>query len=220
GPRTAKLLHDELGVDSIERLEALCRSKEIVGVAGIKDKTCENLLQAIDRFKARRARTPISRAHAIAVQIVDALRAHGGADRIERAGSLRRLRETVRDIDVLVTSTEPVRVIGTFTTQPSVTEVIARGDTKASVRHQSGLSIDLRVVEPDAFGAALQYFTGSKEHNVRIREIASRKKLRLSEYGLFDETSGTRIAGATEAEIYAAIGLPWIPPELRENGGE
>ena len=220
GPRTAKLLHEQLGVDSIDRLETLCRDKQLIGVAGIKEKTCENILKSIERWKARRARMPLFQARAIAAQIVDTLRAHGGVERIEIAGSLRRMRETVRDVDLLVTSTEPGRVIGTFTALPSVTEIVARGDTKASVRHQSGLQVDLRVVEPDAFGAALQYFTGSRDHNVRVREIASRMKLRISEYGVFDETSGRRIAGATEEDVYGAIGLPWIPPELREAGGE
>ena len=220
GPRTARTLWEIAGVDSIERLEAMCRSQEIIGVAGIKAKTCENILKGIERWKAGRARTPFARAQAVAGQIVDVLRAHGGVERIEIAGSLRRLRETVKDVDLLVTSTDPTRVIQTLTSLPSVTEVIASGDTKASVRHQSGLQIDLRVVEPDAFGAALQYFTGSKDHNVRVREIASRMKLRISEYGVFDEASGRRIAGATEEDVYGAIGLAWIPPELRENGGE
>jgi DNA polymerase (family 10) len=141
-------------------------------------------------------------------------------ERLEIAGSLRRMRETVKDIDLLVTSTEPARVIETLTTLPSVSEVIVRGPTKASVRHQDGLQIDLRVVEPAAFGAALQYFTGSKDHNVRVREIASRRGLRISEYGVFDERTGDRVAGATEEEVYATVGLPWIPPELRENQGE
>ncbi len=107
----------------------------------------------------------------------------------------------------------------TFTALPSVAEVLTQGPTRATILHQEGLHVDLRVVEPEAFGAALQYFTGSKEHNVRVREIAVRKKLRLSEYGVFDE-GGTRIAGATEEDVYAAVGLPWMPPELRENGGE
>jgi DNA polymerase (family 10) len=130
------------------------------------------------------------------------------------------MRETVKDIDLLVTSTEPDRVIRTFTTLPSVAEILAQGPTKATVRHQDGLAIDLRVVEPAAFGAALQYFTGSKDHNVRVREMASRRGLRISEYGVFDEATGARVAGATEEEVYATVGLPWIPPELRENQGE
>src|SRR5262249_56127478 len=114
---------------------------------------------------------------------------------------------------------EPARVVRTLVCLPSVVEIIGQGDTRASIRHQEGLQIDLRVVEPDAFGAALQYFTGSKDHNVRLREIASRKGLRVSEYGVFDEKADRRIAGATEEDVYAAVGLAWMPPELRENGG-
>jgi DNA polymerase (family 10) len=126
----------------------------------------------------------------------------------------------VKDVDILVTSTAPARVITTLVSLPSVTEILARGDTKASVRQQDGVQIDLRVVEPAAFGAALQYFTGSKDHNVRLREMARRRGLSISEYGVFEERTGTRVAGATEEDVYAAVGLPWIPPELRENTGE
>jgi len=219
GPRTARALADQ-GVESVEQLEAMCRSRQIIGVAGIRDKTAENILKAIERWKAGQTRTLLASGRTVAAQVAEALRAHGGVERLEIAGSLRRMRETVKDIDLLVTSTEPERVIGTLTTLPSVTEVIVKGPTKASVRHQDGLQIDLRVVEPAAFGAALQYFTGSKDHNVRVREIASRRGLRISEYGVFDERTGERVAGATEEEVYATVGLPWIPPELRENQGE
>ena len=220
GPRTAKLLWDRLGVDSVERLEELCRTKEILNVAGIREKTCENILKGIAIWRAGRTRTLLPAARAVAEQVASALRAHGGVERLEVAGSLRRMRETVKDVDILVTSTEPARVIETLTSLPSVTEVIARGDTKVSVRHQDGLQVDLRVVEPSAFGAALQYFTGSKDHNVRVRELAKRRGLTISEYGVFEEKSGKRVAGETEDEVYAAVGLPWIPPELRENTGE
>ena len=220
GPKTARLLYDRLGVDSVSRLEALARSGEILRVPGIREKTRENLLKSIALWQAGRARTPLARAREIAARVAEALAAHGGADRIEVAGSLRRMRETVKDIDILVTSTEPARVIETFVSLPSILEVSARGDTKASVRHAEGLRIDLRVVEPDAFGAALQYFTGSKDHNVRLRELARRQGLSVSEYGVFDEETGVRVAGKTEAEVYGVLGLPYIPPELRENAGE
>jgi DNA polymerase (family 10) len=220
GPKTARLLWDRLGVDSVERLEQLCATGELLTVPGIRAKTCENILKGIARWKAGRARTRLSRARAIAAQVVAALSAHGGVERIEVAGSLRRLKETVKDIDILVTSTEPARVIRTFVTLPSMIEVLAQGDTKATVRHQEGLTVDLRVVEPDAFGAALQYFTGSREHNVRLRELARRRGLSISEYGVFDEATGARVAGVTEEDVYAAVGLSWIPPELREDTGE
>jgi DNA polymerase (family 10) len=220
GPKTARALYEQLGVDSVERLEELCRTKQIIGVAGIREKTCENILKSIATLKRGRARSLLPTARAVAHQVAEALRAHGGVERLEIAGSLRRMRETVKDVDILVTSRQPARVIRTLTSLPSVVEVLGQGPTKASVLHQDGLAIDLRVVEPEAFGAALQYFTGSKDHNVRTREMASRRGLKISEYGVFEEATGARIAGATEEEVYGVIGLPWIPPELRENQGE
>ena len=220
GPRTARALWEQRGVESVERLEALCRSREIIGVAGIGEKSRRNLLAAIERWKLGRARVPLATARAIAAQLGEVLRAHGGVERLEVAGSLRRMCDTVRDIDLLVTSTEPGRVMRTFTTLPAVVEVVAQGPTRATVRHRDGLAIDLRVVEPSAFGAALQYFTGSKAHNVRLREMAARRGLRISEYGVVDEATGARVGGAIEDEVYASVGLPWIPPELRENQGE
>src|SRR5262249_16871196 len=220
GPRTAKLLWDRLGVDTVERLEEGGLAKKMLQVEGIREKTCENILKGIASWRAGQARALLPTARAVAEHVAEALRSHGGVERLEVAGSLRRMRETVKDIDILVTSEDPARVIGTLTSLPSVIEVIGRGDTKASVRHQDGLQIDLRVVEPEAFGAALQYFTGSKEHNVRVRELAKRQDLTISEYGVFDETTGARVAGHTEEDVYAAVGLPWIPPELRENTGE
>lgn len=220
GPKTAKLLLDRLAVDSVDRLEAVCTSGEILAVAGIREKTRDNILKGITIWRAGRARMPLAQARAIAREVVAALTAQARVERIEIAGSLRRARETVKDIDLLATATDPARVIEAFVALPSVLDVVGAGGTKAAVHHREGIQIDLRVVDPDAVGAALQYFTGSKDHNVRLREMASRRQLKISEYGVFDETTGTRIAGATEPDVYAAVGLPWIPPELRENGGE
>jgi DNA polymerase (family X) len=220
GPKTARALFEQLGIESIDQLEEACRTKRIVGVAGVRERTCENILKGIAEWRAGRTRVLLPTARAVARQVAEALRAHGGVERLEIAGSLRRMRESVKDVDILVTSTEPARVIETLVRLPSIIEVTGRGDTKASVRHQDGLAIDLRVVEPAAFGAALQYFTGSREHNVRLRQLAIHRGLKLSEYGVFDEATGARVAGATEEEVYAALGLPWIPPELREDSGE
>ncbi len=220
GPKTAKLLYGRLGVDSVEKLEAVTRSGEILKVPGIREKTRENILKGIATWKAGQSRMGVGKALGIADALIAALTAHGGVRQIEVAGSIRRRKETVGDIDILVTSEDPARVIETFVGLPSSLDVLAHGDTKASIRHQEGIQVDLRVVEPEAFGAALQYFTGSKEHNVRVREIASKKGLKVSEYGVFDEKSGKRIAGATEEDIYRAVGIPWIPPEIRENTGE
>jgi DNA polymerase (family 10) len=220
GPRTARALFEQLGIESVAQLEEACHSRRIIGVAGVRERTCENILKGIAEWRAGRARVLLPTAQAVALQIAQALRAHGGVERLEIAGSLRRMRESVKDVDILVTSTDPARVIETLVTLPSVADVTARGETRASVRHQDGLAVDLRVVEPAAFGAALQYFTGSREHNVRLRQLAIQRGLKLSEYGLFDEATGARVAGGTEEEVYGALGLPWIPPELREDTGE
>ena len=219
GPKTALALYEQLGIETVEQLEEACRSRRIVGMAGVRERTCENILKSIAEWRAGRTRVLLPAARAVALQVAQALRAHAGVERLEIAGSLRRMRESVKDVDILVTSTEPARVVETFVSLPSLVEVTGRGDTKASARHQDGLAIDLRVVEPAAFGAALQYFTGSREHNVRLRQLAIARGLKLSEYGVFDE-AGVRVAGATEEEVYAAVGLPFIPPELREDAGE
>ena len=220
GPRTAKLLFDQAQVDSVEKLEALARAGRLAGLPGIKAKTEQNILKGIEVWKAGRERMPLGRALDLADALVDALRAVPGMTRIETAGSLRRMRETVKDIDVLVTARQAAPVMGAFVGLPNVAEVLAHGETKSSVRLAEGIQADLRVVEPEAFGAALQYFTGSKAHNIRVRDLAVRKSLKLSEYGVFAEKGERRVAGATEEEVYGALGLPWIPPELREDTGE
>jgi DNA polymerase (family 10) len=225
GPKTARLLYDRLGVDSLEKLEQVTVSGEILEVPGIREKTRENILKGLRTRRKGQARLPLGRALHVATGIMEALRGSGAVDAIETAGSARRRCDTVGDLDLLVTSRDPRHVIETFVRMHGVERVLAEGDTKASVElavegHAAGLQVDLRVVEPEAYGAALQYFSGSKDHNVRLREIAQRKGLKISEYGVFDERTGQRRAGASEAEVYAAVGLPWIPPELRENTGE
>jgi len=219
GPKTAKLLYEQLGIDSIESLEEACRSGRILQVPGIREKTRENILRGIEVWRLGQARMPLGKALALAEALVRALREEPAVRQIEVAGSLRRRVETVGDIDILATSDRPAAVVERFASLPQAATVLLRGDTKSSIRHREGIQVDLRVVEPEAFGAALQYFTGSKNHNVRLRELAVRRGLKLSEYGVFDER-GRRVAGATEAEVYAAVGLPWIPPELREDTGE
>ncbi|WP_337288273.1 DNA polymerase/3'-5' exonuclease PolX [Candidatus Methylomirabilis sp.] len=220
GPKTAKLLFQQLQVDSVERLEALALQGKLLGLPGVKQKTVDNILKGIQVVKAGRERMPLGRALPLARELVQILGTLPDVRQISLAGSLRRMRETVKDIDLLVTSTRPSTVMAVFTTLPQVAEVLLQGETKATIRHREGIQVDLRVVEPDCFGAALQYFTGSKAHNIRVRELAVRKGLKVSEYGVFKEATGTRIAGATEEEVYKAIGLPYIPPELREDAGE
>jgi len=220
GPRTAKLLYDQVGVDSVEKLEALAQAHKLAGLPGIQAKTEENILKGIAVWRSGRERMPLGAALLLAEDILPRLRALPEVRQIEAAGSLRRMKETVKDIDILVTSASPARVMEVFVGLPNVTEILAHGETKSSVRLREGIQTDLRVVEPESFGAALQYFTGSKQHNIRVRELAQRRGLKVSEYGVFEEQANRRVAGKTEEEVYAAVGLPWIPPELREDGGE
>ncbi len=220
GPKTAKLLFQQLQVDSVEKLEALALQGTLLGLPGIKQKTIENILKGIQVVKAGRERMPLGRALPLANELVQILETLPAIKQISLAGSLRRMRETVKDIDLLITSTKPAKVMAVLTSLPQVAEVLLQGETKATIRHREGIQVDLRVVEPGCFGAALQYFTGSKAHNIRVRELAVHKGLKVSEYGVFNEATGTRIAGSTEEEVYKAIGLPYIPPELREDAGE
>ena len=220
GPKTAKLLYQQVGVDSVEKLEELAKAHKLGGLPGIKAKTEENILKGIAVWRGGRERMPLGTALVLAEAILEELRPLKEVDEIAAAGSLRRMKETVKDIDILVTSRKSVRVMEVFIGLPNVAEVLAHGETKSSVRLRENIQVDLRVVEPDCFGAALQYFTGSKQHNIRVRELAQRKALKVSEYGVFNETTNQRVAGRTEEEVYRAVGLPFIPPELREDGGE
>jgi DNA polymerase (family 10) len=220
GPKTAKLLYEQVGVDSVEKLEELAKEHKLAGVPGIQAKTEENILKGIAVWRGGRERTPLGAALTLAETILETLRNLEEVDQISTAGSLRRMKETVKDIDILVTSKTPVRIMEVFVGLPNVAEVLAHGETKSSLRLREGIQVDLRVVEPDCFGAALQYFTGSKQHNIRVRELAQRRELKVSEYGVFDGRSGKRVVGATEEDVYRAVGLPFIPPELREDAGE
>ncbi len=220
GPKTAKLLFESLKVDSVERLETVAQEGKLLGLPGIKQKTVENILKGIQVVKKGRERMLLGKALPLASEIIRVLEQLPQVKRISMAGSLRRMRETVKDFDLLIASTKPAKVMEAFTSLPQVAEVLLHGGTKATIRHREGVQVDLRVVEPGCFGAALQYFTGSKAHNIRVRDLASRKSLKVSEYGVFKETTGKRIAGASEEEVYRAVGLPYIPPELREDAGE
>jgi len=220
GPKTAKLLYEQVGVDSVEKLEELAKEHKLAGVPGIQAKTEENILKGIAVWRGGRERRPLGAALTLAETILETLRDLEEVDQISMAGSLRRMKETVKDIDILVTSKTPARIMEVFVGLPNVAEVLAHGETKSSLRLRESIQVDLRVVEPGCFGAALQYFTGSKQHNIRVRELAQRRELKVSEYGVFDGRSGKRVAGATEEDVYRAVGLPLIPPELREDAGE
>lgn len=220
GPKTAALVWRELGVASLEDLERAARDGRLAALRGLGPKRAEIVLSGIESVRSWGGRTPIAHAKPLAEVIVRELRAYPGVTRAEAAGSLRRGRETVGDLDILTATTEPRAVLERFAGLPAVEEVLALGDTKASVRTRFMAQVDVRAVSEREFPAALLYFTGSKEHNVRLREMAKEKGLRLNEYGLFPEGSPEPLPAAGEAELYAALGLPYIPPELREDQGE
>ena len=220
GPKMAKRLYAHEGVTGINRLEKLARAGKLRGHAHIGAKTEENILHGIAIVRGGRARMALGEALPLGRELVRMLADLPDVRRICLAGSLRRMRDTVGDIDLLVTSTKPVAVMRAFVGLPPVAAVLEQGQTKASVRHREGIQVDLRVVEPACFGAAFVYFTGSKQHNIRLREMAMKRGLKISEYGVFREKTGRRLAGRTEEEVYDAVGLPWIAPELREDAGE
>ena len=220
GPKKAMTLYHDLHIASIEELMDAIHEGRLRGVKGFGPKTEENILRGIEVMQQAGDRVQLGVATDLAEEIVGELSSIKGCAKCTYAGSLRRMAETIGDIDILVASKKPEIVMEAFTKLSYVERVIARGDTKSSIRTTKGLQVDLRVIAPEVWGAALQYFTGSKAHNIRIREIAVRKGLKLSEYGLFDATTEELIVARTEEEVYERLGLPWIPPTLREDRGE
>src|SRR5438093_831275 len=220
GPKKAMGLYRDLRIASIDELADAIHDGRLKGLKGFGDKTEENILRGIELMQQSGDRVLISMATDLAEEIVGELKAVRGCGKCAYAGSLRRMAETIGDIDILVAARKPGPVMDAFAGLSYVDRVIARGDTKTSIRTTKGLQVDLRVVPPNCWGAALQYFTGSKAHNIRTREIAVRKGLKLSEYGLFEAKSGELIVAETEEEVYERLGLPWIPPTLREDRGE
>lgn len=220
GPRTARLLHEREHITGIGQLEKLASKGGLRGLPGIQAKTEQNILKGIRLVRGGQERMPLGHALPLGRELVQALERLAAVKQISLAGSIRRMKETVGDIDILVTSSRPDTVMRAFVALPQVAEVLERGTTKSSMRHREGIQVDLRVVDPACFGAALVYFTGSKQHNIHIRDIGVKRGLKISEYGVFRASTGRRLVSATEAEVYAAIGLPWIPPELREDAGE
>ncbi len=220
GPKTARRFWVELGVEGPNELADAIAAGRLTGMKGFGEKKIEQIRSALAAAAAGPgpARRAIEEVYPVARTLVRALRDGAGADRVEVAGSFRRARETVGDLDILVTSKDPGKVFEAFTGHPLVAEVKMRGETKETVVLTDGLQVDLRVVKPEEFGAALQYFTGSKDHNVRLRSLARDRGLKVNEYGVF--RGDGRVAGATEEDVYGALGLAWIPPELREDRGE
>jgi DNA polymerase (family 10) len=220
GPKKAKLFHEKLKVKSIDDLEEAIKKGKLEGLPGIQKKTEENILKGIAQTKRGSERSPLGRVLPLAEDIMQRLRDSAPVDRIEVAGSIRRRKENVRDVDILTTSKKPDDVMEAFVNLPPVSRILMQGPTKSSVVTEDGIQVDLRVVEEDSFGAALQYFTGSKQHNIKLREMAVRAGLKLNEYGAFKEPGGRKVGGKTEEEMYRALKLPYIPPELREDNGE
>ncbi len=217
GPKTITKLHQELGITTIEDLEAAAKAHQLAGLPGFGAKAEENILKGIEQYRGYQGRRLLSWALPYAESIVHELQKLDAVERILIAGSLRRMRETIGDIDILVVSTRPGEVMDAFTRLEGVEDVIAKGDTKSAIVLK-GINADLRVVDSASFGAAAHYFTGSKDHNVRIRELGVKRGLKINEYGVF--RGEERIGGATEEEIFASVGLAYIPPELREDRGE
>jgi DNA polymerase (family X) len=223
GPKRARRLYDELGVDSLESLRAAAESGKIRGLRGFGPKVEETLKQTLADHEDTGGPAPriiLSRAIPIADQIVGALRAHPASDRVEVAGSLRRRADSVKDLDIIATASDPKALASTLGEMELVESVQQSGEAGARVTLHTGMKVDLKVVEPDQFGNVLQHFTGSKAHNVALRESAVRRGLHVSEYGILDDATGETVRCATEEEVYERLGLAWIPPELREGRGE
>ncbi len=219
GPRKAALFWKELGITSIDELEEAARAGKLRDLPGMGVRSEQKVLEGIQALKRRTGRVSIGVAWGLAQAMLEALREVPGVVQAAPAGSLRRMRETVGDLDLLVAAENPEPVMARFRELDQVAEVLLSGPTKTSIRTHDGFQVDLRVLEPARWGTALQYFTGSKAHNIRLRGLALDRGFSLSEYALKRE-DGSEILCATEEEVYAALGLPWIPPELREDRGE
>ena len=218
GPKRVKLLHQKLKVKTAADLEKAITAGKVAKLAGFGPTMVEKIRSGLGQAERAERRMILHEAQDHARALVEYLRGGGTVQEIEVAGSFRRRRETIGDLDILVTSTTPDQVMARFTQYPDVKRVVSQGPTRATVRLSNGLQVDLRAVEPDAYGSALQYFTGSQAHSIELRKIAQAKKFKLNEYGVFEGTR--RVAGRTEEDVYAALGLDWIPPELREARGE
>lgn len=218
GPKRAKQIYDELKIETLDGLEEAIRDGRLRELRGFGETLEAKILQGIEEQKARGGRVRLAEADAYVRPFVEYLRRETGCRLIEVAGSYRRRRETVGDVDILVATKRGAAIADRFVRYPQVKQVLAHGETKCSVVLRSGLQVDLRVVPEQSYGAALHYFTGSKPHNITIRTLGVKRKLKINEYGVF--RGSRRVGGRTEEEVFAAVGLPWIPPELREDRGE
>lgn len=220
GPRKISLFHKKLGIDSFAKLKKALLDGSLRTLPGIKSKTIENIRKGLEFYEKSRERIPLGEAHILAESLLHQIRESGLAESVEIAGSVRRMKETIGDIDILTTSKSGRDLIAYFTALPQVSEILAAGDTKGSVNILNTLQADIRVVSQESFGSALAYLTGSKAHNVRLRQIAKKRGMKLSEYALVREKDNRIIASRKEEDIYRSLGLEFIPPELREDTGE
>lgn len=220
GPKTAVRLYKELKVTSVQDLKKAALEHRIRGLKGFGERSEEGILHGIELLERRSGRMLLGYAYPAAEAIVEYLRKKANTEKVSVAGSLRRMKETIGDIDILLGTDEPRWAMDIFTSHPDVSEVVVKGETKVTVRLQGGVQVDIRVVKEAEYGAALQYFTGSKDHNISLRQMAIDKGLKLNEYGLFRKESGEVVAREKEEDIYAALGLEIMPPEIRENNGE
>jgi DNA polymerase (family 10) len=222
GPKRARRLFDELGIDSLDALRAAAEAQRLRGVRGFGPKFEQAVLEAFASGVAEQPapRVLLPRALGIGEQITSALRSLPGVERVELAGSARRMADSVKDLDVIATASDPAKLTGAFARLDVIESAGTAGDNAVRGRTHSGLAVDVRVVEPDLFGNLLQHFTGSKDHNMQLREAAVRRGLHVSEYGILDDATGGTTRCPTEPEVYGRLGLAWIPPELREGRGE
>lgn len=220
GPKTVSMLYKKLKVKDIDDIKRLIRSQKLSTLPGIKEKTEKNIIKGIEMLRRYSSRHPIGKILPLAEEIQDYLSSHAPVSRLNIAGSLRRWKETIKDIDIIATSPRPEEVMKIFTNMPLVKDIVAKGPTKSSIVTKEGIQVDVRVVDEDSYGSALCYFTGSKAHNIRLRQLAVRSGLKLNEYGIFRERDDKRLGGRTEDEVYKILGLQYVPPELREDSGE
>jgi DNA polymerase (family X) len=220
GPKKVQLLYDTLGIKSVGELEEAARDGKVRSLPHMGVKTEENILKAIEELKSHKGRFRISVVLQYAESLINYLKKIPGVTAVEPAGSLRRWRDNIGDLDILVASKKNMEVMDRFVKYPDVKDVLVRGETKSTVVLRNNIQVDLRMVTEDVFGAALQYFTGSKAHNIAIRDRAKRMGLKISEYGVFDEKTDKLLAGRTEEDVYKAVRLSFIPPEMREDRGE
>ncbi len=218
GPKRAEFLYEKLGIKSIRDLEKAIKEHKIAKLFSFGPKSEENIKKGLALMKKTQGRIPLEKIVPIANKIVNQLKKH--VNKIIIAGSIRRKKPTVRDIDILATAKNANKVMDVFTKMKDVKRVLGKGPTRSTVILKNGIQVDLRIVPDQSFGAAVCYFTGSKEHNIKLRELAIKKGYKLSEYGLFDRKTGKFIAGKTEKEIYKALNLRYIKPELRTGGNE